>query len=152
MSQTQAQPSNFTNVQPFPVCMKNVQLADGILAVKTLVALPGSWPVRKRLHDRDVIQDPLAFRRMGLQGLDQHPLMGVVPANLVPLHFGALRSAPSMPYEAGPGRFLPPTFCSTPVLNSGMCGFIVVQASERPITCRVAAGSMRASTHRRAAA
>jgi len=57
------------------------------------------------------------------------------------------------PRNAGKDAGAPrPYVCSTPVLNSGTCGFIAAQARERPITCRVAAGSMRASTHRRAAA
>ena len=50
---------------------------------------PGSWPVRIGLNDRNIVQNPLAFRRMGREGLDQHPLMRVVLANLIPLHSGS---------------------------------------------------------------
>ncbi len=45
-----------------------------------------------------------------------------------------------------------PYVWSTPVLNSGMCGFMAAAARERVRTSLVLAGSMRPSIQRRAAA
>ena len=80
-----------------------------------------------------------------IPGYRQSPLPGALQTGLWESRMGR----PWVARDFNPGRLY---VCNTPVLNSGISGFIAAHASDQPITFRVSAGSMIASTQRRAAA
>jgi hypothetical protein len=90
-----AQPTPFSDIQRLTAGMKNIQLAFWRFEVELLITLQGHNRIGKRADDRQLFHNTLVGLRARFDSFNQKPLLGIMGADLLPLHFSPSKRLPT---------------------------------------------------------
>src|SRR5215831_11916834 len=83
---SEADPRTFIDFQLAVGRVGEVELAVGMFRVQLAIPAERSCTIRTDFDDRQLIDDALVSLGAGIEGLDDQPLLGVLPSRVFPAH------------------------------------------------------------------